>query len=270
MKNKDRFVALGALYDGDNPKFLSDSLKSISIQTLTIPIIIVINGPLKKSLKDVLREFDFLGIEFIYLKKNLGLAKALQAGIEYAKDKFDYVLRFDADDINTNVRFEVLIKFILKNNLDLASSHMYEIDENNNIFSKRIVPISYKNIYKMLPFRNPINHPASAFRIDSVISSGGYIDMPFFEDYYLWMRMAKKGYKIENIDEYLVKFRATDDMVNRRYGFQYMLKERDFYIRCLSERLHNPFLLTMAYISRIFAKIFGFKFYKKLFYLIRK
>ncbi len=268
MKNK--FVALGAVYNGDNSKFLKDCLQSISVQTLSIPIIMVVNGPIKKTLKDVLDQYDFLQIKFIYLEKNLGLALALQTGIEYAKDKFEYVIRFDADDINIANRFEILTNFMLKNKIDLASSYMHEIDENNKIFSSRKVPISYKKIKKILPYRCPINHPAAAFKIDSVLSSGGYKNLPLFEDYYLWMRMAKKGFKVNNIDKYLVKFRATDDMVYRRFGFSYMLKEMNFYIRCINEKLHNPIFLFTGYLLRTFVKLFGFRFYKSIFYLIRK
>lgn len=265
-----KICALGALYNGDNPEYLDKCLSSISNQTLSIPIFIVVDGPISNSLQSKLDDFLNLDINFIRLKSNLGLARALSYALNCINGEFDYVIRFDSDDINVPRRFEKLQMYILENMPDLVSSHMHEIDENDEIFSERKVPIQAQEIKKKLAYRNPINHPASAFKISAVQASGGYREMPFFEDWYLWIRMYRAGYKVENIDDFLVLFRATDAMVARRYGLSYIKHEANFFLRRSKENLINPIENWLAFLIRLSVKGFGFKVYKKFFYWIRK
>ena len=265
-----KFVALGALYNKDNPIFFEECLKSIKDQTIKIPIYIIIDGPICSDLRKVLTSYESLNIKFFQNEKNLGLAKSLQKAILQLKGSFDYVLRFDADDINLSERFEITQNFVFEHNPDLVSGHMYEINEKSEIFSQRKVPIKYKNFIKYICFRTPINHPASCFNLNSVIEAGGYEEMPFFEDWFLWSKMVNKGYKIRNIDEYLVKFRATDSMIRRRFGLNYMKNERNFFLARHRKKLVDRKKNFMAYILRTISKFFGFRIYKEFFYLIRK
>ena len=46
--------------------------------------------------------------------------------------------------------------------------------------------------------------------------------MPFFEDYYLWIRMIKNDCKFYNIQEPLVSVRGGQEMINRRGGAKYI------------------------------------------------
>jgi glycosyltransferase involved in cell wall biosynthesis len=265
-----KICALGALYHGDSVDYLHDCLKSLRRQTLKIPIVIVIDGSISTDLEVVLASFPDLEISFIRCPINQGLAKALEAGLCSIASEYDYAIRFDADDINMDSRFEVIRDCFLRTNADLISSHMSEIDENGLAFSKRMVPIGMDEIRRTIAYRNPINHPASAFKINSVLAVGGYRDMPFFEDWYLWLRMVKAGFKLHNIDDYLVSFRATDAMVARRFGWSYVNNEAMFFIRRSEEKLISPISNWLAFSARIGAKLFGFQVYKKIFYWIRR
>ena len=268
--NEIKICALGALYHGDKPEYLHDCLKSLRRQTLKIPIILVIDGPISNQLEEVLVLFDDLDMRLIRNPINQGLSTALQLALNCIVDQFEYAIRFDADDINADRRFEVTRDYLLMRDVDLVSCHMHEIDEEGRVFSARVVPIGFDCIRGKFPYRNPINHPAAAFKVSSVLAVGGYREMPFFEDWYLWIRMFKAGFKIENMDDYLVYFRATDDMVARRFGLAYMKHEINFFFRRSKENLINPVENWFALSIRIGVKLFGFGFYKRIFYLIRK
>jgi glycosyltransferase involved in cell wall biosynthesis len=268
--DKTKICALGALYHGERPEYLHSCLVSLQNQTIKIPIVFVIDGPITSDLEDVLERFDDLGVRFIRNPVNKGLSYALQSGLDLIRNDFDYAIRFDSDDINLPNRFEKLRTYICENNPDLVSSQMYEINEKNEVFSERTVPIGHNKIAKKLPYRNPINHPASAFKISSVLAAGGYQEMPFFEDWYLWIRMFHAGFKVENIDDFLVSFRATDAMVARRYGLSYVKHELNFFHRRSKEKLINPIENWLAFFARLAVKAFGFKAYKQVFYWIRK
>lgn len=268
--DKTKICALGALYHGESSEYLHSCLVSLQDQTIKIPIVLVIDGPITSDLEAVLEKFDSLGIRFIRNPVNKGLSYALQSGLDLIRNEFDYAIRFDSDDINLPNRFEKLLRYISKHNPDLVSSHMHEINEENEVFSERKVPIGYDKIAKKLPYRNPINHPASAFKISSVFAAGGYQEMPFFEDWYLWIRMFHAGFKIENIDDFLVSFRATDAMVARRYGLSYLKHEFNFFHRRSKDKLINPIENMLAFLARLAVKALGFKIYKQVFYWIRK
>lgn len=267
---KVKICALGALYHGDKPGYLYYCLESLRSQTLAIPIILVVDGPISIQLEEVLVLFDDLDMRLIRNPDNQGLAAALQLALNCIGDEFEYAIRFDADDINAERRFEVTRDYLCLNHADLVSCHMKEIDANGTVFSVRDVPIGADHIRKKLPYRNPINHPAAAFKISSVLAVGGYQEMPFFEDWYLWSRLSKAGFEITNIDDYLVYFRATDDMVARRFGFAYIKHEISFFRRRSDENLINSVENWFALSIRIAVKMFGFGFYKKIFYFIRK
>lgn len=269
VTDKIKVCALGALYHGDKPEYLHGCLASLRRQTLNIPIILVIDGSISVDLENTLALFDDLNIRLIRNPENQGLSAALQLALDSISSEFKYAIRFDADDINDPRRFQIMRDYLLTSDVDLVSSHMVEIDENGVIFSQRVVPIGIDNIKKKLPYRNPINHPASAFKISSVMAVGGYQEMPFFEDWYLWIRMCNSGFAIDNIDDYLVEFRSTEDMVARRYGLSYIRHEAKFFHNRSKENLINPLENWGAFLVRLAVKIFGFKVYRKIFYWIR-
>ena len=189
----------------------------------------MVDGAIGAELEEVISNFSALQIEYLRRPHNEGLATALQFGLVTLRARFDYVIRFDSDDINRRDRFEKMINLVDEHRPDLCSAQMNEIDGNGHRFSQRQVPTSESKIKQWIAFRNPINHPAAVIKIEPALSVGGYTDMPYFEDWYLWERMMGAGYKVMNSDEFLVDFRATEEMVRRRFGSKYRSFERMFF-----------------------------------------
>ena len=269
-RESPRFAALGALYHGDNPKFFRACLESLEAQTVRLPIFIVIDGEIGAELEEVIHDFDALEVQYFRRPDNEGLAAALQFGLLNLRGSFDYVIRFDSDDLNRKDRFEKMVDFTEEYAPDLCSAQMNEIDEIGHRFSQRRVPLLDSKIRQWIAFRNPINHPAAVIKIESALHVGGYLDMPYFEDWYLWERMIGAGYRVMNADEFLVDFRATDEMVSRRFGSEYRKFERLFYFRRLQEANISRFLLLIALGARQLSKLLSFSAYKKLFFWLRR
>ena len=269
-KDAVRFAALGALYFGDKPEFFRACLESLALQTKQLPIFIVVDGPIGAELESVIREYEELNVQYLRRPDNNGLAAALQFGLRELEARFEYVIRFDSDDINRSDRFEKMVNFVGRYDPDLCSAQMNEIDNEGNRFSKRTVPIQESKIKQWIAFRNPINHPAAVVKIRSALCVGGYLEMPYFEDWYLWERMAGAGYKIMNSNEFLVDFRATEEMVKRRFGPRYRSFERGFFSRRLKEGNTSRLLLLMSLFARQIIKLLGFTAYKEIFFGLRK
>lgn len=218
------FSVLMSVYKKEIPERLKVALDSVIEQTLTpTEIVLVKDGPLTNSLNDVISncQASHPFLKVIELKKNVGLGKSLNDGMRHCS--FDIVARMDTDDYSERNRFEKQISVLMeKSEIDVVGSCVCEYDENlGNIISSRNVPETDSDIKNYLKKRNPLNHMSVMYRKNKVLAAGGYIDCPYFEDYYLWCRMAKNGCKFYNIQDSLVKVRAGAGMISRRGGISY-------------------------------------------------
>ena len=98
----------------NNEKFISEAIQSVLKQTFkNFELIIVNNGSKDNTLK-LIRELANLDkrIKILNLRKNIGMANALNKGINYCKA--DYVARMDGDDVMYKNRIEEQVKYINK------------------------------------------------------------------------------------------------------------------------------------------------------------
>ena len=219
-----KFSVLMSVYSKEKAEYLKMAIDSIVNQTLQPnEFIIVEDGNLTEELNECLDNYvlKYNYIKLIKLDQNVGLGRALNEGLKHCK--YDYVARMDSDDISMLDRFEKQIKYLEENPLcDVVGGNIIEFDScNNEDISRRIVPVDDKAIYNYLKKRNPMNHVTVIFKKSSVLECGSYRDCPYFEDYYLWCRMIKAGYKFHNLDSVLVNVRTGEGMYQRRGGKAY-------------------------------------------------
>ena len=226
-----KFSVLLSIYYKESPEFLQECFNSILSQTLQPnEIILVKDGPINNELDSVITEYASLMpmLKIIPLTENQGLGKALNEGLKHCSH--DIVARMDTDDICKPDRFEKQISIFKTNNdIDIVSAWIEEFEENtSNILSVRKLPETHSEIYAYGKKRCPINHPVVMFKKKAVLAAGGYMHLPLFEDYYLWIRMLVNGAKFYNIQESLLYFRTSEAMFMRRGGLKYALTEVSF------------------------------------------
>lgn len=259
---------LGSAYIKTTISELNLSLSSIRDQTLKPnKVVLVVDGPLNFNLENLLKDFKRnLNFEVLYLKKNFGLGISLRKGMELCTSEF--VLRFDTDDYNLPTRAEKQINFMKKGNLDISSTTIYEfIDSPNNKISLKNVPLSQKDIIKIIPFRNPFNHPSVGFKLDSIrILSGGYRNFPLYEDYDLWIRALNSGFKASNISEPLVGMKFNE-LIERRVGLKIVLNEARLFLTFFNYSKSQFMLFIPAFFSRTFIRLLPSFIVKKFYSL---
>lgn len=227
-----RFSVLMSVYFKETVENLRLSLNSIFEQTiLPDEIVLVKDGPVPAELDnliDVYRAKYCHSFRVISLDKNVGLGQALNTGLNICKN--DIVARMDTDDICYPERFEKQLRFLEQNNdISVVGTQIQEFNSIPCDLKRfRKLPYLSSEIEIFSKYRNPLNHPTVFFRKDHVLKAGSYQHMPLFEDYFLWARMLNHGFKIGNIDETLLHFRIGNDMVGRRNGYSYALKELAF------------------------------------------
>lgn len=225
-----RISILMSVYSKEKPQYLYESLNSIKNQTIKPDeFIIVKDGPLTSELEDVLVEFKKYCSDFevflIQLKNNIGLGLALNHGLKYCN--YEWIMRMDSDDISKSNRIEIMKKGVLKDNSnhDVYGSHYEEFFDNTKNRQTRKVKLLHDDILLDLRKKNPMNHVTILAKKQSVIDSGGYKDFKSFEDYFLWARMLKQGFKFMNIDAITVEVRIGELMFEKRRGWFYFKQE---------------------------------------------
>lgn len=216
----EKYSVLMSLYSKEHPEYLEEAINSMITQTIKPDeIVLVEDGPLTSELYAVVKEYEPY-LKIVINKKNLGLGLALNEGLKACKN--DLVARMDTDDISKPDRCEKQLKrFAEKPELAIVGSHIDEfVGSIQNVISQRKVPTDSKSIYEYAKKRSAFNHPAVMYRKSAVLAVGGYADLKRNQDVDLFGRMLFKGYKAENIDEALLWFRTSDELLARRKSWE--------------------------------------------------
>mgnify|MGYP000277045847 FL=1 len=269
-----RISVLMSVYEKEKAEYLLEALNSIKNQSVKVDeFIIVKDGLLTLELDDVLSEFKEnckdLKIVIVQLKINIGLGLALNEGLKFCN--YEWIMRMDSDDISRINRVEIMKRGVLNDNFkhDVYGSHYEEFFDNSKNRQTRKVKLLHDDILLELRKKNPMNHVTILANKQCIIDSGGYKDFKSFEDYFLWARMLKRGFKFMNIDATTVEVRIGELMFKKRRGWFYFKQEFqmqkylfeskltsifDFCVNCsirCSVRLFPIFLIKIIYkISR--------------------
>lgn len=228
-----QYSVLMSVYYKEQPEYLQQSMESILHQTVPASdFVLVCDGPLTAELDAVIEKMQQLFGTVLHvhrLKKNGGLGKALNAGLEQCK--YELVARMDSDDVSRPERCEKQLQVFAEHpEYSLVSGIVEEFDGDiHNVTGCRVVPKTQKEILQFAKKRNPFNHPCIMYKKSSVQAVGSYQDFYLLEDYYLWIRMLQQGYLGYNIQEPLLWMRAGSAMYKRRGGWKYVESQRKLF-----------------------------------------
>lgn len=222
------FAVLMAVYLRDDPRLFEIAVDSVFMNSLQPDqFVLVADGALSDDLErmiDVLQHRHSNRIEILRLPTNMGLARALNAGLRYIA--LPWVVRADADDLNLPLRFATLAAtLVARPFLRLMSSAILEVAADGQVVAVRAVPVGEDDIRQFAKRRNPFNHMAVAYHRETVLACGGYPDVYLKEDYALWCHMLATGIQVANSPEILVHATAGRDMYKRRGGWRYAKAE---------------------------------------------
>ena len=223
------FSVLLSLYIKEKPEFLEQALRSVFEQScLPAEVVLVLDGPVTGELQAVVDKFMFQYpkvLKIIPLEQNVGLGLALNEGLKHCS--YEYVARMDTDDICKPTRFEKQLAAFEQNpSAAVISSWIDEfVGSPENIVSIRKLPEKNSELVNYAQTRNPMNHPSVMFKQSAIWAVGGYKHFYLLEDYYLWARLITGKYELYNIQESLLQFRISSQMIARRGGWKYAKSE---------------------------------------------
>ncbi len=231
---RESFSVLISLYKKENPEWLREALDSVFAQTVQPnEIVLVKDGSLTEDLEAVLSEYSTKHpiFNFVINETNLGLGLALQKGVLACKNEI--IARMDTDDIIPHDRFEKQFAKI-QEGYDVVScwSRLF-MNDNHEVIAVKKRPEHHEDIVKLAHRRSPVCHAAAFMRKSAVVSAGNYMHRQYYEDYNLWVRMIMNGARFYNVQEVLYDVRTTEEQLQRRGGFSYLMNElkylKEFY-----------------------------------------
>lgn len=225
--DRQKFSVAMSVYGKDNPIWFKTAVDSILNQTMPPDeVVLVVDGPVPEELSQVICGYEQRSdFNAVWLPENRGLGYALKTAV--AECGHDIIARMDSDDIAVPTRFAEQLRLFSENaDLDVVGGDISEfVGEEDNVVAYRRVPKTDIEIKNYLKKRCPMNHVAVMFRKSAVQAAGGYLDLFWNEDYYLWIRMAERDAVMANTGTVLVNVRTGKDMYSRRGGRRYFQSE---------------------------------------------
>ncbi len=197
-------------------KYLSSAVDSILAQSFAdFELLIIDDGSTDNSLA-ILRDYEKKDARIrLKSRENKGLVASLNEMIGDARGV--WIARMDADDIAFPQRFARQLEWLQKTGADVCGSRA----ELFGAAGSRILryPQSDEAIKAALLFDTPFAHPSVMIKTERAKALGYDGAWNKAEDYDLWERAARVGWRMTNVPEVLVRY--------RRHGGQISLRDAD-------------------------------------------
>ncbi len=221
-KNPEVAVIMPVYYR-ERPEFLKASMRSIFEQSYRdISLHLYQDGPFGEDLTRVVKSFsDQYPNLTVYLNsKQRGSAICANEMITKLRIRYPYIARMDSDDISLPDRIAKQVAFLENHpDVDVVGGFIIDVDERGKEVKKVKYPLSHEEIRGFFKKRNPMAHVTVMYR-RSYFDKAGLYPPVRLEDGLYWMQGLAGGCRFENIPDYLVYVRRTDDFLKRRSGFK--------------------------------------------------
>lgn len=175
---------------------------------------IIIDNPYNNIAIQLINEYqkNDKRIKYHINETNLGLPLSLNRGIQMINTK--YIARMDADDIALPERLEYQLRYMESNeNIDLLGTNIHYFNDERE-FDRSKIPEKSETIEKVMRYANVMCHPTFFIKSDVLIKEK-YRNLRYSQDYDLVCRLIEKGYKVANINKYLLNYRLTINSSNK-------------------------------------------------------
>jgi glycosyltransferase involved in cell wall biosynthesis len=213
---------------------VAKAIESIVAQTLRDWQLVVVDDGSTDGTTSVLESLADDRIDVIRIAPS-GVSHALNRGIAAASAPL--IARQDADDVSLPTRLERQVAFLgARPEVAVVGSAWIEVDATGRSVRPRASFVAGR-VDQALPRFNPLTHTTVMFRRNVVLTAGGYDeDMRFAQDYDLWLRLARMGEVIWNLDEPLAVRVMSGSNVAARHERAQVASELRARWRDVSER----------------------------------
>jgi glycosyltransferase involved in cell wall biosynthesis len=178
-----------------------------------------------------------------------GVAKAFNQG--FAKCRGDYIARMDADDIALVERLQAQLEYFRQNPAVDIISCCVEFFSADGIMGGLLRYQNWLNsvctaqqIHQQMFIESPMPNPGAMFRLAALKRLKGYREMPWAEDYDLFLRADAAGMQMGKPDQVLLRWREH----GQRLTHTDPVYSRDQFMRAKAHFLVNHRFPEQAFI----------------------
>jgi glycosyltransferase involved in cell wall biosynthesis len=191
-------------------RYVGQAMESILRQTYgDFEIIAIDDGSTDHSL-EILKKYASSDKRMnIVSRENRGLVASLNQGLKAARGQ--WIARMDADDIALPQRFERQLQRLEHTGADICGSWVKLFGADRRVIKH---PQTDEAIKMKMIFCAPFTHPAVMMKTEMVRQLGYDKDWETCEDYDLWERATRAGWKMINIPEILLLYRQHKTQIS--------------------------------------------------------
>jgi glycosyltransferase involved in cell wall biosynthesis len=212
---KNNLTVLICVHSNDDlhDKLLIKALKSLEEQTYKNFETLIVLDECRSETEEKIKNKNFkLNLQLLKKEKKLGLFSAKNFGLSFIKT--DLVSFLDADDLYLPKKLEKQINFFENNDVDFLGTHAWNIkpDNDKNLFESCFDTSSYvthEQIKKRIQIENILTHGSMMIKKSCLEKLGGYNNVIGAEDWDLWKRAFKLGFKFYQLSERLYVYRLN-------------------------------------------------------------
>lgn len=186
-------------------EYLLEAINSILHQTYRNFEFLIIDDCSTDNSLEIIRSLSDYRIRVVTNKKNLGLTKTLNKGLQLAMG--GYIARIDQDDISLKCRLQRQVEFLQKNPDIKLIGTWFQIINSKKIIKTLRPPVQQKKLVNRINRYNPFAHSSVMFDLKAIHKLGGYPEnIIHAQDFDLWVTVLMQ-YKASIIPEVLVQVR---------------------------------------------------------------
>lgn len=200
--------------------FIASALQSLLAQTMTDYEVVMVDDGSSDNSRKIAEHFCNNDSRFKLFQGGRGLIPSLNHGLSVAGGK--WIARFDSDDLCHPERLALQLNMAEICGKKTVVSCRVRSFPNSEVSSGYRQYESWINgletpeeIEHSLFIESPIPHPTAFYSRAAVVAAGGYYDIGLPEDYELWLRLWRQGYKFIRVPKNLLAWRERSDRFSR-------------------------------------------------------
>jgi glycosyltransferase involved in cell wall biosynthesis len=210
-----RVTVLMPVYNGE--LHVADAIESVLSQSFADFELLIVNDGSTDRTGEIVGSYDDPRVVVIDNPRNLGLGRALNVGVRFARGEL--MARLDADDVSHPERLARQIALMdSQPSVAMVGTWFTETDAEGRVVIRGTPPADPTAMRWSLLFHCPIIHSTVMLRRSVLEEVGPYDEsIRYAEDYDLWTRIARTMI-ITNVEEMLVEYRQRPESMTFSYG----------------------------------------------------